>query len=212
MLEWLFGTTQPATVYPPTPPIVEPSKLPYDSAHVLLHGKPDVPFYSGYWDYPLRGPNMPEVIYSEKMVHAPLFSSKHQVVNSQCAGKLHFSKSLHPESLTVDNVDKSLLLNPRGYTISSVGPREPREASVETSEPIPVNFRIGGAGPGGPEMSFHGSLSSTVYQKYGPHFLGKVLKDGTYCVEPSTMEERANIVYTINGDDETVREFIIKTS
>ncbi len=212
MFEWLLGSTKTGVVYPPIPPPVEPSDLPYASAHTLLHGKPDVPFYNDYWDYPLKGRQMPEIIYSEKMSHAPLFSSKHQIVNSQCSGKLHFSKSLHPEKMSVDKTDRSLLLNPRGYAISSVGPAKAKSASVEAGEAIPVNLRIGGAGPGGPEMSFHGPLSSKIYQKYGPHFLGKELKDGSYCIEPSALEERANVIYTIKGDEDMYRESIIKTS
>ena len=214
MFDWFYSmfSSSPTSgvVYPPIPPPTKPLDLPYDSAHVLLHGKPDVAFYNDYWDYPLKGPNVPEIIYSEKMTHDPLFSSKHQFVNSQCIGKLHFSKSLHPERLGVDKIDNSLLLRSHGYVISSAP--MPDHKPIDAREALPVNYRIGGAGPGGPEMSFQGPLSSSAYQKWGPHFLGKVLKDGSLCIEPSAMEERANVVYTINGDEETVRESIIQTS
>lgn len=213
MLDWLFsGHSESGPVFPPYPSPLEPCDLPYESAGALLHGQPDAPFHNKYWDYPLRGPGMPEVEYSERMRYVPLFSSKHQIVNDQCVGKLHFTKSLKPELLEIDKQNMTVMMKPKHYVISAHEPLQHKCASVGAGGAIPVNYRIGGSGPGGPEMSFQGPLSSGEYQKYGPHFLGKVLNDGSYCIEPSAVNAREKIIHFINGDDETVRESIIRIS
>jgi hypothetical protein len=215
MFDWfvsLFSGHEPGIVYPPYAPPVDPNDLPYESAGALLHRQPDVPFHNKFWDYPLKGRGLPEIEYSERMFHVPLFSSKHQIVNDQCVGKLHFTKSLNPNVLEMDPSDSAVMLRPRGFVISSAVPQVDKCASIEAGGAVPVNYRIGGQGPGGPEMSFQGLLSSTEYQKFGPHFLGKRLDDGSFCIEPSAVEARNNSVIVINGDDENVPVSIIRTS
>lgn len=215
MFDWffsLFNTNMaPNVVYPPYPPPVIPKDLPYDAARALLHRQPDVPFYNKFWDYPVKGG--PDIEYSEKMTHIPLFSSVHQFMDTKCVGKLHFSKSIHPEQIVVDKTDSAVLLKPKGYVISAHVPKVPKVANISKGEPLPINYRIGGSGPGGPEMSFNGPLSSPEYQRYGPHYLGRQLKDGSYCIEPSAMDMRENVIRIIPGDtDGSVREYMVRTS
>jgi hypothetical protein len=206
MFDWFFSLfSGPPIEVAPHPPPVEPKDLPYDAAGTLLHGQPDVPFYNKYWDYPLNGPGKHEIEYSERMRLIPLFSSKHQVVNGTCTGKLHFTKSLKPELLEVDRANNTVMLKPKHYVITADGPLQDKCASVGAGGAIPVNYRIGGAGPGGPEMSFQGPLSSSEYQKHGPHFLGRVLKDGSYCIEPSALSAKEKIPKFLNDGSYIIR-------
>jgi hypothetical protein len=213
MFEWFSSWLEPhhsGIVYPPYSAPVEPKGLEYETARVLLHRHPDVPYNNSYWDYPLKVPKGPEIEYSERMSHLPLFSSKHQIVDGQCLGKLHFTKSLHPNFLGVDDRDRAVLVQDGRYVISSDLPKQEKCASIPTGGRVPVEYRIGGSGPGGPEMSFRSDLTSTEYQRHGPHYIGRQLRDGSYCIEPAAMEMRRSSVITI--DKESTKESIIKTS
>ena len=193
--------------HPPNilPPAADPSTLPYESSRVLLMKKPDPPFMNDYWDYPTRSARAPEVIYHDKLEHLPLFSSKNQMIAStgSCAGKLWFSKSLHPQWIRRD-LDSSLVTKPTrgdGFIISYAAPPETFKCADKVGM-MPAKFHIGGGGPGSAEMSskiMNGALKSTVYQRFGPHFLGRVLPDGSMCVEPSAMDAHPQVVYEIRA-------------
>ena len=193
--------------HPPSvlPAASDPTTLPYDSSRVLLMKKPDPPFMNDYWDYPTRSARAPEVIYHDKLEHLPLFSSKNQMISStgSCAGKLWFSKSIHPELIRRD-LDGSIVTKPtrgEGFIVSYAGPPETFKCADHAGM-IPGQFRIGGGGPGSAEMSskiFGGALKSTTYQKFGPHFLGRGLPDGSICIEPSAVDARPQVVYEIRA-------------
>jgi hypothetical protein len=217
MFEWLWIGHQPDTqVYASMEPTLDPKDLPFSASRVMLNKETDPPFMNDYWNYPLRGPSMPPLLYSDKIHHVPLFSSKDQMVDStsKCAGKLHFIRSLHPEELYVNKLDRSVLTIPRnGYVITSSGADNlGKEAVISTKAPLKVNYTIGGSGPGGPEMSSKGPLSSHNYQKNGPHYIGKILKNGTMCIEPNSMEVHDLSIHHINDDIGNPPDSIIRTS
>ena len=215
MFEWLWGGDH-SQVFPTMDPTVDPKALSYSTSRVMLHKETDEPFMNNYWDYPLRGPSMPELLYSDKIHHVPLFSSKDQMVDStsKCVGKLLFTRSLHPEELYINKLDRSVVTVPRnGYVITSTGSENlGKEALISAKVPLKVNFRIGGSGPGGPEMSSKGPLSSWDYQKEGPHYVGKVLKNGSLCIEPNSMEVHDISIHNINDDIGNPPDSIIRTS
>ena len=214
MFEWLF---HPAAGHEhcALPPPVHPKDLPYSVSRVMLNRELDIPFYNKYWDYPLKaGGNSPEIIYSDKIRHVPLFSSRDQIVNTQCAGKLHFVRPWNPAGFQVHPADNAILTKPSHYVISSAESAGGKCADAGRGGALPVEFRIGGAGPGGPEMSakqLGGARTSEEYQKHGPHYIGRVLRDGSYCLEPAAMEAKKNIVFTINDDIGNPPDSIIQT-
>lgn len=196
MFDWPFSLFGSSPEEPPVCPPLEPNQIPYEVSRVMLDKGTDAPFLSKYWDYPLKGPSAPEILYAEKIHHMPLFSSKDQTLNtlSKCVGKLHFMRSLHPDLINVSKVDKIILTKPVGnFVVSHSGAENygTQRADIGKNELLKVGLRIGGAGPGGPEMSHKqlgGALTSPNYQQNGPHYIGKVLKDGSLCIEPSAME------------------------
>ena len=190
---------------PSFPDAIDPATLPYASSRVLLMKGTDPPFMNDYWDYPTRSAKAPEVLYHDKIEQLPLFSSKQQMISSTggCAGKLWFSKSLRPDLIRVDP-DGSLVTRPHrneGFIVSyAASPQTYKCANSEGM--VPAKLYIGGGGPGSAEMSsklLNGSLKSSVYQRYGPHFLGTVLPDGSMCVEPSAVDPREQVVYEIRA-------------
>lgn len=189
----------------------DPRDLDYETSRVMLHREPDVPFFNPYWNHPLK--NTGQFIYSDKILHEPLFSSKDQIVNSECVGKLHFNRSLAPDKIAVDPTDNALLTRPtHAGIVSSSMDKDIKNVVVESAEPLKVGFRIGGAGPGGPEMSAKGELSSRTYQKFGPHMIGTKLRDGSLCIEPSTMQARDVSIHEINDNIGNPPDTLIQTS
>ena len=199
VLDWLFSSHSAANsiVHPPIPEPTPPGDLSYETFRVMLMKQTDAPFLNDYWDYPTRSASAPEVVYSDHMHHIPLFSSKDQIISStgKCIGKLNFSKSIHPELLTVDP-DTSLVTRPIGGPVISHA--TPIESYKCADDMMPVGFRIGGGGPGSAEMSSVGG--SRTYQELGPHYLGRIFKDGSVCVEPSAVEAREMIVKEIRAE------------
>jgi hypothetical protein len=201
---WTFlgYDAHPAPSCPITTP---PSSLPYESSRVLLMKGYDPPFMNDYWDYPTKSARSPEVVYHDRLENLPLFSTKSQLISSTgpCAGKLWFSKSLHPDLVRVDS-DGSLVTRPTrggGFIVSSVSPPETFKCATSDGM-IPAKFQIGGGGPGSAEMSskiLNGALKSTVYQQFGPHFLGRALRDGSMCIEPSAVDPRPQVVYELRA-------------
>lgn len=189
----------------PTPLPNDPTTLPYEASRVLLMKKVDPPFLNDYWDYPTRSARAPEVVYHDKLENLPLFSSKHQMISSTgaCAGKLWFSKSLHPERIHTD-LDGSVVTRPtrgQGFIVSYAAPSQTHKCADNLGM-VPAKFHIGGGGPGSAEMSskiLNGAMKSKVYQQFGPHFLGRALPDGTICVEPSAMDPRPQVVHEIRA-------------
>ena len=203
MFDWLIGgaNTHEHMVTPPIPAPSDVSKLSYETGRVMLMKGVDAPFLNNYWDYVVKGPDAPELIYSEKINHLPLFSSKDQLLASsgKCIGKLHFTRTVHPESIRVDPDGTVVTKSVGGYVVSQAGAvNESKSASIALGESIPAELKIGGGGPGSAEMSakiHQGSLKSKTYQQLGPHYLGRVLRDGSWCMEPSAMEIRENIAH-----------------
>ena len=215
MFDWLYSIFDHSHGHACSLPPVHPKDLPYSVSRVMLNRELDAPYYNQYWDYPLKGENLPKLEYSDKMNHGPLFSSRDQIVNSQCLGKLHFLRSTNPSEIQIDQTDHAILTKPAGYVISSSVPVQNKCADATRGGSVPVSFRIGGAGPGGPEMSYkqlEGTRTSVEYQKHGPHHIGRILKDGSYCVEPSAMDVRDTRVYTINDDVANPPDSLIQTS
>ncbi len=221
MFEWLLKWFEPNpwehTVVPPRGAPTDPSALPYAASRVLLMKQTDAPYMNDFWDYPTRSANMPEVVYSDKLNHVPLFSSKDQMVSSvQCPGKLFFTRSLHPENIHRE-IDGALVTKPLFGSPQVISKVDPPEAFKCATDMMPVNFRIGGSGPGGPEMSHKlagGSLESHSYKALGPHFIGRSVGPGNdtfYCVEPSAVDARDTRPTTIYGPG-VEPDGIIKTS
>lgn len=205
MFEWLLNWFDHGIGVSELPAPTLPSALPYAASRVLLMKQTDAPYMNDFWDYPTRSANMPEIIYLDKMNHVPLFSSKDQLVSSvQCPGKLFFNQSLHPESLYSD-ADGSVLTRPVAGSPQVVSKVDPQEEFKCATDMMPVNFRIGGSGPGGPEMSHKlegGSLESETYKALGPHFIGRVVPNGTtssYCIEPNAVDMFNTNPITIYG-------------
>ena len=222
MLDWipsLFPTPQPdVAALVPVPPAVDPSTLPYEASRIMLNKETDAPFLNEYWNYPLKGVNAPEIVYSDRINHTPLFSSKDQLLDSasECIGKLHFTRSIHPHNLSIDPTDRTVVTKPLGYVVSGIPAAGTAKcASIRDGASVHAGFRIGGSGPGGPEMSakqLGGTMTSKLYQQLGPHSVGKVLKNGTVCIDPSAMEMRENVVYNIRDDDGLPQDSLIQTS
>jgi hypothetical protein len=218
MLDWVFDLFRPhwweQTVEPPLASPSDPASLSYAASRVLLMKQPDAPYLNDYWDYPTRSAHMPEIIYSDKLNHIPLFSSKDQMVSStQCPGKLFFTRATHPDYISVDP-DGSVLTKPLSQSMQVVSRVDPPEHWKCATDMLPVNFRIGGSGPGGPEMSHklaNGAYTSHTYQAIGPHYIGKVISTGGMCIEPNSMDMRSTTPTVIYAPD-VERDGIIKTS
>ena len=207
MFEWLFHH------YGPEQEVLldtDPRDLNHETARVLLHREPDIPFANPFWNYPLT--NARELVYSDRIQHIPLFSSKDQINNSYCAGKLHFTKSLLPHRIAVDPKDQAILTRPyHSGIISASVDSDSKPVPLNSDQPLKVGFRIGGAGPGGPEMHFNTKNSSLLYQQLGPHYIGRKLNDGSLCIEPSSMDAKDVSIHVVNDDIANPPDSLIQT-
>ena len=162
----------------------------------------DAPYLNNYWDYPSKGPHAPPLEYSDKIDHLPLFSSLDQVLTRACMGKLHFAKSIHPEYVRVDPNGDVVSKSGNNYVVSKVPSPFGKCASIDMGGAVPANFEIGGGGPGSVEMR------GKLYQQSGPHYLGRILKDGSWCMEPSAFEARDLKVYDVQDPDTLVETHV----
>ena len=201
MFEWLFGHHEA-----PVPALSDPSSLSYEAGRVMLMKGVDAPFLNNYWDYVTKGPSAPTLEYADKIRHVPLFSSNDQLLTSACMGKLHFLRSIHPDQVHVDPVDGAVISEGSPvYVVSKVGDVSNYKcASINQGGAVPAVFQVGGGGPGGPEMSSKSGATSTLYQTLGPHYIGRVLSDGSWCMEPSAMETSDTSIHEFGVEPDSI--------